>query len=86
MIIETRIGKAFDTERDLTAPERHILQKLIIWESLATSPEEFRRKKAEALNKGWSDSGPIPESAAMKAIVSDMEEKVCLRLKKENQS
>jgi len=85
MIIETKIGKAFDTERDLTAPERHILQKLMIWESLASSPDEFRQKKIEALNKGWNDSGPIRESEALKTIVGDMEEKVILRLKKENE-
>jgi hypothetical protein len=82
MIIEIKTGKAFDTERDLTAPERHILQKLLIWEFLASSPEEFRQKKTEALIKGWNGSGPIPERETMKAIVADMEEKVILRLRK----
>ncbi len=86
MIIKTRIGKAFDTERDLTAPERHILQKLMIWESLVSSSEEFRQKKTAAFKKGWNDSGPIPEKEAMKNIVADMEEKVSLRLKKGNKS
>jgi len=86
MIIETRNGKTFDTERNLTAPERHILQKLMVWESLASSPEEFRQKKTEALDKGWNESGPIRESEALKMIASDMEEKVVLRLKKVSQS
>lgn len=80
MILITQTGKSFDTERDLTAPERHILQKLLIWEAMASSLEEFRRKKKEALLKGWNQSGPVLESQAMKAIAADLEEKVLLRL------
>ncbi len=80
MILTTRSGKSFDTERDLTASERHILQKLFIWENMASSLEEFRQKKQEAFRKGWNQSGPVQESQAMKAIVADLEEKVSLRL------
>ncbi|MBI5605559.1 MAG: hypothetical protein HY879_19690 [Deltaproteobacteria bacterium] len=80
MILTTRSGKSFDTERDLTAPERHILQKLFIWENMAVSLEAFRQKTKEAFRKGWNQSGPVQESQAMKAIVADLEEKVILRL------
>ena len=80
MILTIKTGKPLDTERDLTAPERHILQKLFIWEAMASSLEEFRRKKEEALLKGWNQSGPVRESQAMKAIAADLEEKVVLRL------
>ena len=80
MIITTRTGKAFDSETELTAPERHILQKLFIWESMASSIEEFKRKAREAIRKGWNESGPVEESEALKAIIADMEEKVVLRL------
>lgn len=80
MILITQTGKSFDTERDLTAPERHILQKLLIWEAMASSLEEFKRKKEEALLRGWNQSGPVLESQAMKAIAADLEEKVFLRL------
>lgn len=80
MILTTRSGKSFDTERDLTAPERHILQKLFIWENMASSLEAFRQKTEEAFRKGWNQSGPVQESQAMKAIVTDLEEKVILRL------
>lgn len=82
MILTTRSGKSFDTERDLTAPERHILQKLFIWENMASSLEAFRQKTEEAFRKGWNQSGPVQESQAMKAIVADLEEKVILRLSK----
>lgn len=80
MILITQTGKSFDTERDLTAPERHILQKLLIWEAMAASLDQFREKKEEALQRGWNQSGPVRESLAMKAIVADLEEKVILRL------
>ena len=81
MIIKTSRGKSFDTERDLTAPERHILQKLFIWGSMASSLDQFQQKKQEALQKGWNNSGPIQESEALKTIIIDLEEKVRLRLK-----
>lgn len=80
MIVTTKSGKAFDTARDLTAPERHILQKLFIWEVMASSVEQFRQKKREALSRGWNDSGPVQESETLRTIVADLEQKVTLRL------
>jgi len=82
MIINTRNGQSFETNRDLTAPERHILQKLFAWESMATSLEQFREKKKEALHKGWNNSGPVTESSALKAIIKDLERKVSIRIDK----
>jgi hypothetical protein len=82
MIVTTRNGRTFDTESDLTAPERHILQKLFIWEEFASSIDEFRQKKREALLRGWNNSGEIKESEILQAIVADLEEKVILRLEK----
>jgi hypothetical protein len=84
MIFTTKSGHSFDTEKDLTAPERHILQKLFLWKSMASSVEEFRKKKQEALAKGWNNSGPIPESQALKSITEDLEHKVADRLREEN--
>lgn len=83
MVITTKDGKSFDTETDLTAPERHILQKLFLWKSMAASLQEFREKKEDALIKGWNNSGPISESQALKSIIRDLEEKVFTRLEKE---
>jgi len=83
MIFTTKDGKSFDTERDLTAPERHILQKLFLWKSMATSVEQFRAKKEEALRKGWNNSGPITESQTMRFITQDLEHKVFDRLAEE---
>jgi len=86
MILTIRNGQSFDTEKDLTAPERHVLQKLFLWKSMAASVEEFRKKKEEALRKGWDRSGAIRESDAMRAIARDLEEKVTLRLHEEKGS
>ena len=83
MIITTTAGRTFDTQKDLTAPERHVLQKLFAWQDMADSVEQFREKKEEALQKGWNNSGPITESFALKIINKHMEKKVIDRLKKE---
>ena len=80
MIINTENGRTFDTETDLTAPERHILQKLFLWKSMASSIQQFKEKKNDALRKGWNNSGPITESIALKIIIKDLEKKVALRL------
>jgi len=86
MIINTKDGKSFNTETDLTAPERHILQKLFLWKSMASSLDEFREKKEIALLKGWNNSGPVPESPALKSIIMDLEKKVSLRLQVTNRT
>ena len=86
MVLTLGNGQCFDTATDLTAQERHVLQKLFLWKSMASSVEEFRKKKEEALHKGWNGSGPIRESDALRAIVRDLEEKVTLRLREEKGS
>jgi hypothetical protein len=81
MIYTTQKGEAFDLEKDFSSPERHILQKLLLWKDMAASVEEFRRKKQEALRKGWGDSGPVPESRNLQSITRDFEEQVALRIR-----
>lgn len=81
MMITTENGRAFDTERDLTPPERHILQKLFAWKSMAESLQEFRRKKDEALLRGWNNSGPVIEGPALREIIKDLEKKLIARLR-----
>jgi len=82
MIFTTKSGESFDTDRDLSAPERHILQKLLIWKEMASGVEEFRMKKREALLKGWGGSGPVSESRALKSITRDLEAEISLRVGK----
>ena len=84
MIITTWNGKSFDTDKDLTAIERHIIQKLFAWGSLVTSLNQFRQEKTDAFLKGWNDSGPVNESAAMQTIIRDLEKKVIVRLNTES--
>lgn len=80
MIINTVDGKLIDTESDLSSEERHVLQKLFLWESMAESIEQFRQKKKEALLKGWGSSGPVNESPALKSVIHHLEMKVLDRL------
>ena len=34
MIYTTQKGEAFDLEKDFSSPERHILQKLLLWKDM----------------------------------------------------
>ncbi len=81
MIIKIWNGQTFDTEKDLTPSERHILQKLFAWESMVDTLEEFREKKDRALNVGWNNSGPVGESRNLSMIIKDLEKRVVIRLK-----
>lgn len=83
MLYTTQKGETFDLEKDFSSPERHILQKLLLWKDLAASVEEFRAKKQEALHKGWGDSGPVPESRNLQSLTQDLEAQVAWRLRRE---
>jgi len=85
MIIKTSSGKTVDTDRDLTDAERHIVQKLLAWESLVTSREQFVEKKTDALRRGWDNSGPLAEGPALRDIINDIEKRVRKRLAGSNQ-
>lgn len=80
MIITLENGKSFDSETDLTPPERHILQKLLFWCSMADSIEVFQEKKRVALKKGWNHSGPILESQNLRQILFDLEKRILKRI------
>jgi hypothetical protein len=85
VIYTTQKGEAFDLEQDFSSPERHILQKLLLWKDLASSVAEFRAKKQEALHKGWGDSGPVPESRNLRSLTQDLEDQVARRLRADQQ-
>jgi hypothetical protein len=80
MIITISNGQAIDTAKDLNAAERHILQKLLLWETMAKTMEEFREKTRQALTSGWNNSGPISGSRNLRLIIQDLEKKVSARL------
>ncbi len=79
MIIRTQTGREYDTDLDLGPAERHVLQKLFLWEPMVASLEEFREKKVEALSKGWNDSGPVSTGPALGEIITEMEARVSRR-------
>ena len=80
MIFTITGGKTYNTETELTSPERHVLQKLFLWETMASSIQEFQQKKADALAAGWNNSGPVSEEGVLKAIIGELEKRVSTRL------
>jgi hypothetical protein len=50
---------------------------------MASTLDQFREKKEQALLKGWNNSGPIQESPALKRIIRDLERKVSVRIEGE---
>ena len=80
MIITTISDVGVDTDKDLSPPERQILQQLLLWQDHVASVEEFRTRKEQALTEGWNGSGPIRESRILSSIVGDLEEKLAQRL------
>jgi hypothetical protein len=80
MIIKTSDGRKIDTAVELTGAERHVLQKLFAWQSMADSIEQFREKTRAALAVGWNNSGPVKKGPLLAAIIRDMERKVVERL------
>jgi hypothetical protein len=81
MIITLTNGQAVDTDKDLSPAERHILQKLLIWQEMAGDLAEFREHQARALQAGWDRSGPVRESKLLSLVMRDLEKKLAARLK-----
>lgn len=73
-------GRKIDTEKDLTAEERHIIQKLYAWQSLVDSLDAFRKKVQQAFHSGWNNSGPVACRGVMDQIIADLEKTVRQRL------
>ncbi len=65
---------------DLTSEERHVIQKLMAWHSLADSMDFYTAKVQQALNTGWNHSGPVRPSPELKRIMRHLEETLALKL------
>lgn len=81
MIITLSTGRKIDTETDLTAEERHIVQKLYAWASVLDSMEAFREKRNQALDAGWNSSGPVAQRHMLREILDDVEKNLDAQLK-----
>ncbi|MFV0437768.1 MAG: hypothetical protein ACK5PS_10320 [Desulfopila sp.] len=80
MIIYLADHTEVDTDRDLCAEERHILQKLLGYVQFADSLGQFRTKKKAAFLSGWNNSGPVQESPLMARIALQLEHDLLARL------
>ncbi len=81
MQIHLSNGRKINTEKELTAEERHIVQKLYAWQSLVDSLDAFREKVRQAFDSGWNNSGPVARRDIMQQIVADLEKAVIERVK-----
>lgn len=81
MIINIYDGTAIDTEKDFGPEERHIVQKLFAWTTMAESVARFRELKKKALADGWNNSGPVGESRALSLVANGLEARIRQRLK-----
>lgn len=81
MIFKLDNGKEIDTDA-LSSEDRHIIQKLLAWQSLVDSVTNFREKKKQALQAGWNNSGPVREHSVLSLIFKHMEKQIRIRLEK----
>jgi len=79
MIITLKSGERINTETDLSAAERHIIQKLMIWKTIVTSEEAFAEKIRKALAAGWNGSGPVRPGPAASKIISEFKDEIYKR-------
>jgi len=79
MILDCDKAGQVDTAR-LSPEERHIIQKIMAWQSLSTSMAMFREKTAAALEAGWNNSGPVARTRALSQVIDHYEKKVRHRL------
>ena len=80
MIIVCDNNRQVDTAR-LSPEDRHIIQKLMAWETLVPSMAVFREKTAAALETGWNGSGPVSPTSDLTLVISALTKKVRDRLK-----
>ncbi len=74
----TLAGRVLDTDQDLDEAGRHVMQKLMAWESLGLSPKDFAQKRSQALAVGWDGRGPVSESEALRAANDDLARRVAV--------
>jgi hypothetical protein len=81
MHITLSTGRKIDTQHDLTAVERHIVQKLYAWADAVDTVEAFENKRKQALQAGWNGSGQVIERSVLRQIIDDLEKKVRTKLR-----
>lgn len=75
----TLANREIDTDRQLAEAERHVVMKLMLWASLGLEQDDFARRRAEALRKGWNNQGALSESAALKELGDDLARRLAIK-------
>jgi len=79
MIIQIDHNKSIDTD-SFSSAERHVLQKIIGWQSLVDSLADFRQKTKSALAVGWNNSGPVRTTESLSLVIQQLEKELRIRL------
>ncbi|MFH1059795.1 MAG: hypothetical protein V1797_14105 [Pseudomonadota bacterium] len=79
MLYTTLAGRIVDTDRDLDEAGRHVMQKLMAWESLGLTSAEFATKRGQALAVGWDGRGAVSDSGALGLVVADLARRVAIK-------
>ncbi|MBW1711746.1 MAG: hypothetical protein JRJ59_01175 [Deltaproteobacteria bacterium] len=79
MIYRTRSGEAIDTARQLNFEERNFVQKMMIYEHLELSLEEFQGRWRRAGNPVWTGPETLARPSPAVRIILDLESKIKAR-------
>ncbi len=73
MIYQLKNGTEIDTARELNFDERNFLQKMMIYQHLGISPQEFRARWRGEGNPVWQGPETLTSQRPVVQILLDME-------------
>lgn len=76
MLYLTRSGEIIDTASDLSFEERNFVQKMMIYEHLGLTLEEFRAKWRASGNPVWTGPQTLSQPSPAVSIILDLERRI----------
>jgi len=76
MIYQLRSGETIDTAKELDFEERNFIQKMMIFQHLGLSLEEFRRRWRVDGSPVWDGQGTLTRPGPAVRIILDLEGKI----------
>jgi|GEM_PF-1493981 len=76
MIYKLANGETIDTSKDLSFDERNLVQKMLIYEYMNTSLEEFQRRWRTPACPVWRGRATLSDPSPAARILLDLETKI----------
>jgi len=76
MIYRTRSGEDIDTARQLTFEERNLVQKMMIFQHLGLTLEEFRARWRTQNSPVWKGRATLERPGPAVRIILDLEQRL----------